>query len=86
MNGMTDKDREPRGASRADGAGPAGMVSQEDRVSQAVMASQEDKASPAATAKADSAHFPTPCFITPTHPFRTIPFHILLFSQKHSPV
>ena len=49
MNGMTDKDREPIWASRADRASPAVMVSQEDRVSPAVMASQEDKASPAAT-------------------------------------
>ena len=49
MNGMTDKDREPIWAIRADRASPAVKVSQEDRVSQAVMASQEDKASPAAT-------------------------------------
>ena len=49
MNGMTDKDREPIWASRADRASPAVMVSQEDRVSPAVMASQEDRVSPAAT-------------------------------------
>lgn len=49
MNGMTDKDREPIWASRADRASPAVMVSQEDRVSPAVMASQEDRVSQAAT-------------------------------------
>lgn len=41
MNGMTDKDREPIWASRADRAGPAVMVSQEDRVSQAATVSRE---------------------------------------------
>ena len=49
MNGMTDKDREPIWASRADRASPAVMVSQEDRVSPAAMASQEDRVGPAAT-------------------------------------
>ena len=41
MNGMTDKDREPIWASRADRASPAVMVSQEDRVSQAATVSRE---------------------------------------------
>ena len=49
MNGMTDKDREPIWASRADRASPAVMVSQEDRVSQAATVSQEDRVSQAAT-------------------------------------
>lgn len=41
MNGMTDKDREPIWASRADRASPAVMVSQEDRVSPAATVSRE---------------------------------------------
>ena len=49
MNGMTDKDREPIWASRADRASPAAMASLEDRVSPAVTVSQEDRVSPAAT-------------------------------------
>lgn len=49
MNGMTDKDREPIWASRADRASPAVMVSQEDRASPAATVSQEDRVSPAAT-------------------------------------
>lgn len=41
MNGMTDKDREPIWANRADRASQAVMVSQEDRVSQAATVSRE---------------------------------------------